>query len=43
MERHIPSYFEELYSRNEVEERIRELANEIAGWREQGRPAVNPR
>ena len=32
MERHIPSYFEELYSRNEVEERIRELANEIAGW-----------
>ena len=32
MQRHIPPYFEELYSRSEVEARIRELAQDIAGW-----------
>ena len=32
MQRHIPPYFEELYTRSEVEARIRELARDIAGW-----------
>ena len=32
MQRHIPPYFEELYSRTEVEGRISELASEIAQW-----------
>ena len=32
MQRHIPPYFEELYSRREVEKRIQDLATEIAAW-----------